>query len=97
VLERHEHLQVSAEARAQLLAMSASTVERLLRCYRVCGLRGLSATRAGTLLRQHIPIRTSGEGTTLRGNYLKKGKTFILSKYSTSRFYRYDSTGVNML
>ena len=52
--------QYAWKCRAQLLAMSASTADRLLRSQRIQGLRGLSTTKAGTLLRQQIPIRTSG-------------------------------------
>src|SRR5260370_28195149 len=57
-LERHEHLHISEKCRRQLLAMSAATADRLLRSQRTLGLRGLSTTRAGTLLKQQIPIRT---------------------------------------
>jgi hypothetical protein len=57
-LERHEHLHLSETCREQLLSMSAATAERLLRSQRRRGPRGLSTTRAGTLLKQLIPIRT---------------------------------------
>jgi hypothetical protein len=57
-LERHEHLHLTEECRSQLLSMSAATADRLLRSQRTLGLRGLSTTRAGTLLKQQIPIRT---------------------------------------
>src|SRR5258708_2301352 len=57
-LERHEHLHISDECRRQLLAMSAATADRLLRSQRKLGQRGLSTTRAGTLLKQQIPIRS---------------------------------------
>ena len=50
-LERHEHLHLTEECRSQLLSMSA-TADRLLRSQRTLGLRGLSTTRAGTLLKQ---------------------------------------------
>jgi len=60
-LERHEHLQISEECRRQLLSMSAATADRLLSSQRKLGLRGLSTTRAGTLLKQQIPIRTFQE------------------------------------
>src|SRR3984893_14683314 len=60
-LERHEHLQISEECRRQLLAMSAATADRLLRAQRRVGQRGVSTTRAGTLLKQQIPIRTFEE------------------------------------
>jgi hypothetical protein len=57
-LERHEHMQLTEECRSQLLSMSAATADRLLRSQRKRGQRGLSTTQAGTLLMQHIPIRT---------------------------------------
>ena len=60
-LERHEHLHLSEECRSLLLSMSAATADRLLRSQRTQGQRGLSATRAGTLLKQQIPIRTFAE------------------------------------
>jgi hypothetical protein len=57
-LERHEHLQITEECRAQLLAMSAATADRLLRSLRGREPHGITTTRAGTLLKQQIPIRT---------------------------------------
>jgi hypothetical protein len=57
-LEQYEHLQLTEECRAQLLAMSAATADRLLRSLRGRGPHGISTTRAGTLLKQQIPIRT---------------------------------------
>jgi hypothetical protein len=41
--------------------MSAATADRLLSSQRRLGQRGLSTTRAGTLLKQQIPIRTFEE------------------------------------
>src|SRR5438094_10590641 len=60
-LERHEHLQISQECRNQLLPMSAATADRRLASQRKLSRRGLSTTRAGTLLKQQIPIRTFQE------------------------------------
>ena len=60
-LERHEHLRLTEECRSQLLSMSAATADRLLRSQRRVGQRGLSTTRAGTLLKQQIPIRAFEE------------------------------------
>src|SRR6266446_4311490 len=58
-LERHGHLQLSEACRTQLFSMSAATADRLLRAARTQGLRGMATTtRAGTLLKQQIPIRT---------------------------------------
>jgi hypothetical protein len=60
-LERHEQLHLPQECRRQLLSMSAATADCLLRSQRRLGQRGLSTTRAGTLLKQQIPIRTFEE------------------------------------
>jgi len=60
-LERHEHLHLTEECRRQLLSMSAATADRLLRSQRKVSQRALSTTRAGTLLKQQIPIRTFQE------------------------------------
>jgi len=51
--------------------MSAATAERLLRSQRTLGLRGLSTTRAGTLLKQQIPIRTFEEWKETRPGFLE--------------------------
>src|SRR6266566_1581395 len=70
-LERHEHLHLTEECRSQLLSMSAATADRLLRSQRTLGLRGLSTTRAGTLLKQQIPIRTFQEWNEARPGFLE--------------------------
>jgi hypothetical protein len=56
-LERHGHLQLTLEVRKQLLTISSATADRLLHPYRVLP-RTRSMTRAGTLLKKQIPIRT---------------------------------------
>jgi hypothetical protein len=71
VLERHEHVQISEECRAQLLAMSVATADRLLRSQRVLALRGISTTKAGTLLKQQIPIRTYQQWNESRPGFLE--------------------------
>src|SRR5512135_1517581 len=70
-LERHEHLHLTEECRRQLLSMSAATADRLLRTQRIRGQRGLSTTRAGTLLKQQIPIRTFAEWSETRPGFLE--------------------------
>jgi Integrase core domain len=70
-LERHEHLHISDECRRQLLSMSAATADRLLSSQRKLGQRGLSTTRAGTLLKQQIPIRTFEEWVETRPGFLE--------------------------
>jgi hypothetical protein len=51
--------------------MSAATADRLLRSQRTLGQRGLSTTRAGTLLKQLIPIRTFQEWNEARPGFLE--------------------------
>jgi len=70
-LEQHEHLHLSQECRSQLLSMSAATVDRLLSSQRTLGQRGLSTTRAGTLLKQQILIRTFEEWNATQPGFLE--------------------------
>lgn len=61
-LERHGELELTDEARAQLLAMSAATIDRLLAAKRR-RLRpaGMAHTKPGSLLKSQIPVRTFAE------------------------------------
>jgi hypothetical protein len=70
-LERHEHLHLTEECRRKLLSMSAATADRLLSSQRKMGQRGLSTTRAGTLLKQQIPIRTFQQWNEIRPGFLE--------------------------
>jgi hypothetical protein len=70
-LERHEHLHLTEECRSQLLSMSAATADRLLSSQRKLGLQGLSTTRAGTWLKQQIPIRTFEEWNEAQPGFLE--------------------------
>lgn len=58
-LERHNELRLEADTRAQLLQMSASTIDRKVAAFRAG--RGRTTTKPGTLLRDSIPIRTFAE------------------------------------
>jgi site-specific recombinase XerD len=58
LLEQHRHLMLTEEERRQLLAMSVSTAERLLRTQRKPRLHGLSATAPGPWRKAQIPVRT---------------------------------------
>src|SRR5205085_2770122 len=70
-LERHEHLHLTEECRRQLLSMSAATADRLLASQRKRGQHGLFTTRAGTLLKQQIPIRTFEQWKETRPGFLE--------------------------
>lgn len=50
---------LSEEIKKALLAISAATIDRILRSVRIrYGKRGRSTTKPGTLLKKHIPIKT---------------------------------------
>ena len=70
-LERCGHLQLSAEHKSQLLAMSTTTAERLLRTQRKPTPHRLSTTKAGTLLKSQIPLRTFGEWDQVQPGFLE--------------------------
>lgn len=57
-LERHGELALDGETRRLLLSMSAATMDRKLKRWRIPQRGGLSTTRPGSLLKQSIPIRT---------------------------------------
>ena len=86
-LERHEHLHLTEECRSQLLFMSAATVDRLLSSQRKLGQRGLSTTRAGTLLKQQIPIRTFQEWNEARPGLTSSGSGGPLWYHHRGRIY----------
>jgi hypothetical protein len=68
-LERHGHLIVTDEVRAQLLELSPATVDRLFRPLRQP--HGLSTTKPGRLLKHQIPVRTFAEWTDVRPGFLE--------------------------
>ena len=58
-LERHGHLTLTDAVRTQLLTLSPATADRLLQRVRTNGQpHGISTTKAGTLLKRQIPVRT---------------------------------------
>ncbi len=71
-LERHGHLSLSAEVRAQVLRISPATVDRLLRPLRQQNAaRGLSTTKAGALLKHQVPVRTFAEWDDVRPGFME--------------------------
>lgn len=59
VLRRKNELNINAEIEAKLTKLSASTIDRMLRPYRIAGGRkSRSTTQPGKLLKNLIPIRT---------------------------------------
>jgi hypothetical protein len=58
-LERHGHLALTGAVRAQLLALSPATADRILRPYRERDApHGMTTTRRGLLIKQQVPVRT---------------------------------------
>ncbi len=70
-LERHGHLQLSEQCRAELLSMSPATADRTLQPYRKQERHGLATTRSGTLLKKQIPIRTFQEWNEIKPGFLE--------------------------
>ncbi len=72
VLERHGELSLEPELKDQVYAMSAATIDRLLRPHRQPELRRpFSTTRPGSLLKASIPIRTFAEWNEHRPGFLE--------------------------
>jgi hypothetical protein len=72
VLERHEELSLSAEAKELLLSMSRATIDRLLAAKRrQPHRRGLSLTKPGTLLKRAIPVRAGTEWDEQQPGYVE--------------------------
>lgn len=62
ILEKHGEIVLNGEVRKKLLAISATSIDRLLAGERrKWALRGRSGTKPGTLLKHQIPIRTFTE------------------------------------
>ncbi|MGH2659156.1 MAG: integrase catalytic domain-containing protein [Actinomycetota bacterium] len=61
-LERHGELELSPPVRTKLLAVSGSTIDRMLAPERArLRVRGRQGTKPGSILRRQIPIRTFAE------------------------------------
>ncbi len=72
-LERHGYLHLTEECKKQLLSLSPATADRLLRASRIHHLHGISTTRAGTLLKQQIPIRTFAQWNGTQPGFVAHG------------------------
>ncbi len=71
-LERHGHLVLSDRTREQLLEMSASTADRILRQFRVEHRpHGKSTTKSGQLLKHRVPIRTFADWEETRPGFME--------------------------
>ena len=71
-LERHGELVLKQEVKDQVAAMSAATIDRLLRPHRQGGARRpFSTTKPGSLLKASIPIRTFAEWNEQQPGFLE--------------------------
>jgi hypothetical protein len=70
-LECHDQLHLTEAIRNQLLSMSAATADRILRTQRHTRSQSLSTTKAGPLLKQHIPIRTFRDWDEVQPGFLE--------------------------
>ena len=72
ILRRKGELKIKDETESQLCRMSASTIDRVLRCWRRDEPRhGLSTTKPGTLLKDAIPVRTFSEWNGSKPGFLE--------------------------
>ncbi len=71
-LERHGHLTLADDVRAQLVALSPATADRIVRRVRERQRpRGLTTTKAGTLLKHRVPIRAFAEWDDVRPGFME--------------------------
>jgi len=70
-LEQHGHLHLSEEGRAELLAMSPATADRILQPSRKQEKHGIATTRSGTFLKKQIPIRTFQDWNETRPGFME--------------------------
>lgn len=97
VLERHGEIALAPEVRRQLLEMSASTMDRLLKPYRLIGLRRPYTTkRSSGTLKALIPIRTFGEWTGVEPGSLQVDLVAHCGE-STEGFYLHTLVAVDVV
>jgi len=71
-LEAHGHLDLSPDVRDQLLSVSAATVDRILHAIRHGDRpRGVATTKAGTLLKHQVPVRTFSDWNDLKPGFFE--------------------------
>src|SRR6266704_1306464 len=70
-LERHGHVHLSEQCRADLLSMSPATADRILQPYRKQERHGISTTRSGTLLKKQIPVRTFNDWNETKPGFME--------------------------
>jgi hypothetical protein len=71
-LERHGHLSLTDDERAQLLAISPATADRVLQPLRQGErTKGIGTTKAGSLLKHQIPVRTFADWDDARPGFFE--------------------------
>ena len=96
VMARRGRMALTAEVTEQVLSMSVSTVDRLLRPYRGRGRRhGFSTTRPGGLLKREIPIRTFADWDEASPGFLEVDLVAHCGE-STEGFYLNTLTAVDI-
>jgi hypothetical protein len=70
-MERHKHLQLEQDVRAQLLAMSAATIDRQLCSVREHAYGGRKKRTALNRVRKMVPVRTFADWGDVRPGYLE--------------------------
>jgi hypothetical protein len=71
-LERHDHLTLTAQTRQQLLAISSATADRILTRLKKEGQpKGIGTTKAGTLLKHQVPIRTFSQWDNVKPGFFE--------------------------
>jgi hypothetical protein len=70
-MERHKHLQLGPELRAQLLAMSAATIDRQLGPVRERAYAGRKKRTALNRIRKMVPVRTFADWGDVQPGYLE--------------------------
>ena len=95
-LQEWEELRVTHEAAQQVSAMSASTIDRLLRPHKDRGLRRpWTTTKPGSLLKASIPIRTFAEWNEDRPGFMEVDLVAHCGE-TTEGFYLTTLTGVDI-
>jgi IS30 family transposase len=87
VLEKHDHLSLSAEVRSRLLAISPSTVDRLLQEVRH-GEKpaGMGTTKPGALIKGQVPVRTFSEWDDGRPGFMEADLVAHCGTYVSGHF-----------
>ncbi len=85
-LEKSKHLILSDQAKAEILSISASTVDRMLKAERAKSPRSLSHTKRNALVKNKVPIRTFTEWNDVLPGFFEIDTVAHSSSSSTGPF-----------